>query len=114
MKKPNKEDLLDKLTSGTILENELEVLKSYFNSDTEFKNEMKIRTDINKGIEHLGDQEFLFMLDTIHTKIARTKKRNKILIGVIALLFLILCYSIYSKTSFKQDNSSKGHGREIL
>lgn len=105
-------ELIDRYLLEELTDEEIKLLEIQRMVDFEFDKELQVTRDISKGIEYVGNQELLQVLDKIHYKhigaIKEKKISRKILVfGVLFLALSSMLLWIYKSFIAQDDNPHK-------
>jgi len=107
MDKQELDKLIDKSILGTLTQNEKSQLEAYIMEQPTTKLEIKMRTDLMKGLEYNADQELKSILNKIHNEEISGKKHNgllkKIGFSLLAISILIGAYAIFNYMNTSQE-----------
>ena len=101
MKNKELNELLDKYVLNTLSDAERQRLDDYVRSNTEFVKEMKLRTDIYKGMEIIGNEDLKTLLNKIHDEEISNppvgKARPRLMLYLTLLLLVMVIIIAYIK-----------------
>lgn len=93
MNKENLDRLLDKCINNELKSNEKQKLEILLSNSSDLRIELKMKQDIAKGIQYIGNEDLRKLLEEIHSKEIdnhelKLKKKSKWLIGLAVLATL--------------------------